>query len=176
MRRAIIALALATGAVPCSAAAQEVFAGLYLHGIDTPMSLQTNENGANFVFGYRFAPLSSLSAIGRPTPYVIGSINTEGDTSFVGGGVGWTIGKGRIYVRPAIGVVMHDGPSERVVSGQHTELGSRILFEPEISVGYRFTDKLTLEVSWIHLSQGQLFNARQNPGLDMTGARLSFRL
>ena len=171
---AAVAAVFPTGA----AAAQEVFAGLYVHEVDTPLSLQVGEGGVDLVAGYRFAPIAALRVIGKPAPYVIASINSSGDTSFAGVGLAWSIGKGPVFVRPAIGIVVHDGPGLRVdpVTRNRTDLGSRVLFEPEIALGYRIGDRVSLEASWMHISQGRLFNGRQNPGIDMVGARLNYRL
>ena len=170
--------ALAASFAPGAACAQEVFAGVYVHEVDTPLSLPVREGGADLALGYRFAPIAALGFIGKPAPYVIASLNSSGDTSFAGAGLGWTIGKGPVYVRPAVGVILHDGPGLRVdpVTGNRTDLGSRVLFEPEIALGYRIDDRLSLEASWMHISQGRLFNGEQNPGIDMVGARLNYRL
>ena len=161
-----------------TAAAQEVFAGIYVHEVDTPFTLRVGEGGADIAVGYRFAPIGALGAIGKPAPYVIASLNSSGDTSFAGVGLSWSIGKGPVYVRPAIGIVVHDGPGLRVnpVTRRRTDLGSRVLFEPEIALGYRIDERVSLEASWMHISQGQLLNGRQNPGIDMIGARLNYRL
>jgi lipid A 3-O-deacylase len=110
---------------------------------------------------------------------VIASVNTQGDTSFVGGGLSWKIGiSGPLYVRPGIGVVVHDGPGYRVDLARHreTDLGSRVLFEPEVALGYQLNDRLAVEASWMHISQGRVFNWDQNPGIDMMGARLNLHL
>ena len=56
-----------------------------------------------------------------------------------------------------------------------TDLGSRILFAPELGVGYQLSERMSLEATWVHLSHGQLFS-RQNPGMDSLGVRLSYRL
>lgn len=175
-----VAAAVAALAVPLiagEAAAQEVFAGIYAHEVDTPLTLRTNETGVDIELGYRLAPIEALRAIGRPAPYLVGSLNTAGDTSFAGAGLSWTLGKGRFYARPALGVVVHDGPSRRVdpVAARRTDLGSRVLFAPELGLGYRVTDKLAVEASWVHISQGRLFNWQQNPGIDMIGTRLVYR-
>jgi lipid A 3-O-deacylase len=172
----VAALVVGGAALPSPASAQEVFAGLFVHEVNTPLSLRTHEDGLDVVLGYRFAPADSLRIVGRPAPYVIASLNTVGDTSFIGGGLGWSLGKGPIYIRPGIGVVLHDGPKQRVEAGEHTELGSRVLFKPEISLGYQLNRKISVEVTWIHVSQGRIFNSRQNPGLDLIGARLNFVL
>lgn len=174
---AVFAATLLAGwAVP--AAAGEVFTGVYVHAVDTPFTLYTGEGGADLELGYRFDPVEALGAIGKPSPYLIGSVNTVGDTSFAGAGLSWKLGKGPVYVRPGVGLVVQDGPSQRIdpATGRHTELGSRVLFEPEIAVGTRLSERLSLEASWVHVSHARLFNAQQNPGIDMMGMRLNWRL
>jgi lipid A 3-O-deacylase len=173
----LIAVLMAMGlALPSPLSAREIFGGLYVHEVNTPLSLRTYEGGADIVLGYRFAPAGALKSVGRPAPYLIAALNTAGDTSFVGAGLGWSVGKGPIYVRPGMGVVIHNGPSQRIEAGEHTELGSRLLFEPEIGLGYRLSSKVAVEVSWVHISQGRILNSRQNPGLDLIGARLNLAL
>ena len=178
MRYPLILTALAAAFVPAAAAAQEAFVGVYDHAVDTPFTFFTGEDGADVAVGYRFAPLEALAFVGKPAPYLIASLNLDGDTSFGGGGLSWTVGSGPLYVRPAVGLVVHDAPGYRVdwVRGQRTDLGSRVLFEPEIAVGYRASERLSLEASWMHISQARLFNWDQNPGIDMIGARVNYRL
>ena len=166
-------------AVPAAtrAWADEVFVGAYAHAVDTPLTLRTDEDGVDFEAGYRFERIAALGFLGKPAPYVIGSLNSEGDTSFAGAGLSWKLGGGRVYARPEIGVVVHDGPRLRIApDGTHTELGSRVLFEPGIGVGVKVSPRLGIEASWTHISQGRLFNWRQNPGIDMWGARLNWKL
>lgn len=178
MHRILTCGALAALFAAAPAAAQEVFAGLNAHEVDTPFTLHTGESGVDLVAGYRFGRVEALGFIGKPQPYVIVSANTAGDTSFAGAGLGWTLGKGPVYVRPAVGLVVHDGPGRRVdpVTRQHTELGSRVLFEPELGIGYRISPRLSVEANWTHVSHARLFNAQQNPGIDMIGARINLRL
>ena len=178
MPRPILLAALASALMTGPAAAQEAFVGAYVHGVDTPFTLRTEESGADLQAGYRFAPQDSLGFIGSPQPYLIASVNPRGDTSIAGGGLGWKLGEGAVYVRPALGVVIHDGPSERYspVDGKRTDLGSRVLFAPEIAVGTRLSQRLSIEASWVHISHARLFNRQQNPGIDMMGLRLNIAL
>lgn len=176
MRLIFLACMACALTLPIPAAAQELFAGVYVHEVDTPLSLQVDESGADIAAGYRFRPVQALKVVGSPQPYVIASLNTAGDTSFAGAGLSWKVGNGPVYVRPAVGLVVHDGPAHRLSRGRHTELGSRVLFEPEIALGYRVNSRVSLEASWMHISQGRLFNKRQNPGIDMLGARVNLRL
>ena len=60
--------ALAT-LVPQAVAAQEIYGGVYAHGVDTPFTLDTQEGGTAIQLGYRFAPVE-LPLIGGPEPYV----------------------------------------------------------------------------------------------------------
>ncbi|VVT05493.1 conserved exported hypothetical protein [Erythrobacter sp. EC-HK427] len=177
MHHRLIPLAvLAIALLPATAGAQEVFGGVYAHGVDTPFTLDTEETGsADIALGVRFGGIAALDFIGSPEPYVVGSLNTAGDTSFAGVGLAWTLGSGPVYVRPGIGLVVHDGPELRVseATGFRTDLGSRVLFEPEIGVGYRLSERVSAEAHWMHISQAQIFDGDQNPGLDMIGLRVN---
>ena len=182
LRRLSFAIALALSLVTEPAAAQEIFGGVYVHGADTPLSLDTGEHGIDLEAGYRFAPSERLAAIGKPSPYLIVSANTAGGTSFVGAGLSWKIGLsgpgGAVYLRPGVGLVVHNAPSYRFdrATRLRTDLGSRVLFEPELAIGTRLTPRLGLEASWVHISHAGLFNRDQNPGLDMVGLRLTYAL
>ena len=178
MPRPALLLAACLLSIPAAPAmAQEVYAGVYAHEVDTPFTLRTDESGVDLQAGFRFAPLASLAAIGKPAPYVIASLNTAGDTSFAGAGLGWKLGAGPVYVRPAVGLVVHDGPSERFApEGRRTDLGSRVLFAPEIGVGARLSPEVSLEASWLHVSHARLFDGDQNPGIDMMGLRIVYAL
>jgi lipid A 3-O-deacylase len=178
LRRLFAATAFLSAALAAPVSAQELFGGVYVHAVDTPFTLDTGEHGTDIEAGYRFDPIEGLSAIGKPAPYVIASLNTAGDTSFAGAGLSWKIGKGPVYVRPGIGLVVNDAPSYRVdpVTGYRTDLGSRVLFEPEIAIGTRITPRLGIEASWVHISHARLFNSEQNPGIDMMGLRLIYKV
>jgi hypothetical protein len=178
MQRQLLAIAAGMAIMtPVGARADDVFVGVYAHAVDTPFTFRTGESGADVQAGYRFERIESLSFLGKPAPYVIASLNSEGDTSFAGAGLSWKLGKGQVYARPEIGVVIHDGPSRRIASdGTHTELGSRVLFEPGLSLGLQVSPRLAVEASWIHISHARLLNSQQNPGIDMIGARLNWTL
>ena len=177
MKSIILMGFVASALFPAAASAQEAFAGAYVHGVDTPLSMDTEQGGADLQIGYRLAPVQALSFIGKPAPYVVASLNTQGDSSFVGAGLSWKVGSGPIYLRPEVGIVLQDGPSHKTAQGgQPVGLGSRVLFQPGLSVGVQVNDRLSIEASWIHLSHGGVCNGRQNPGLDMWGARVNLRL
>jgi len=58
---------------------------------------------------------------------------------------------------------------------EHSLAQNQVLFEPELGIGARISERMTIEASWVHLSHATLFG-RQNPGIDNIGARLNFRL
>ena len=171
----IITCAIAIGflaAVPAHAG--EVFGGLYVHGVDTPLTLGGSpEGGVDVQLGYRGGPIIRGT---RLEPYVFGAVNSKGDTSYAAAGVSWKFGD-RFYVRPGIGLAVHTGSSANFdnPSNDRIEFGSRILFEPELGIGARINDRMTIEASWVHLSHATLFGG-QNPGIDNIGARLNFKL
>jgi lipid A 3-O-deacylase len=164
----------AVSVVPVDAG--EVYGGVYVHAVDTPFTLDTQEGGADLQLGYRFDPILPLARI---EPYVFGSLNTEeGGTDFAGIGLSRKFALGSIYVRPGVGLVVHNAPDVRVnpANGIRTDLGSRVLFAPEIAVGTAVAPRLSVEASWVHISNARLFNSQQNPGIDMIGVRANLRL
>ncbi len=173
MLKAFPLLALAMiAATPAEAA--EIFGGLLAHDIDSPLTKGGLEDGVALELGWRGGRIDALRFIGAPSPYAFASVATSGETHFAAAGLSWRLG-GRLFVRPGIGLAVHTRSSRGVANGFRTDLGSRLLFEPELGIGYRVSDRVTVEASWVHISGGQLFS-RQNPGMDSVGVRLSYRL
>jgi hypothetical protein len=173
MRRAPALLPLLLLAA-APARASELFAGLFAHDVETPLTKGGLEGGADVEIGWRGARIGALGFIGAPSPYLFGSAATGGKTHFAAAGLGWRLG-GRLFVRPGIGLAVHTRSSHGVANGLRADLGSRVLFEPELGLGYQLTARVSLEAAWVHVSHAQLFS-RQNPGMDSIGVRLAFRL
>ena len=170
--RALLLLLVLFAATP--AQASELFGGVFAHDVDSPLTKGGLEEGADLQFGWRGERIRALAAIGSPSPYAFVSIASGGDTHFAAAGLSWRIG-GRLFVRPGIGLAMHSRGTRGVANGLRTDLGSRILFEPELGIGYQVNGRLSVEATWVHLSHAQLLS-RQNPGMDSVGVRLSWRL
>lgn len=162
---------LAAAAIPGTAHAGEVFGGIYVHDVDTPLSIAGIEDGMDVQLGWRG------DRIGRTPlqPFVYGSLNTAGETNYAAAGVSARFG-GQVYVRPGFAVAVHTGSAANFqhFDHDHVDFGSRILFAPEVALGFQMNERVSVEASWVHLSHGQLFG-RQNPGMDNFGARLNFR-
>jgi lipid A 3-O-deacylase len=178
MRGSLCAGALALSLLAGPVQAQEVFGGVYAHAVDTPFTFDTGEGGVDIQAGVRTDPIERLALIGKPSAHLFGSVNTRGDTSFVAAGLSWKVDLGPAYLRPGIGLALHDAPSRRVdpVTRLRTDLGSRVLFEPEMALGTQLSERVSIELSWVHISNARLFDSKQNPGIDMMGVRMNLRL
>jgi len=153
--------------------AGEIFGGVYVHDVDTPLTASGQENGIDLNLGWRGGRIDALRFIGAPSPHVYVLVNTAGNMSFASGGISWQIGK-KYYLRPGIGVAIHNGPDREDVTPQRIWFGSRILFAPELAAGVRLNDRFAIEASWLHFSHAQIFG-RQNPGIDNFGVRAGYR-
>ena len=152
--------------------AGELFGGLYVHDVKLPTDKSGIEGGMDVQLGYRGGDIGHTPL----QPYVFGALNTAGKTSYAAVGLSAKFGHS-IYIRPGLGLAIHTGSAEKFqdLTNNEIDFGSRILFEPELGVGARINDRLSIEASWVHMSHAQLF-ARQNPGIDNLGVRLSLAL
>ena len=174
LRLLLTAAAAASFLAATPAAAGELFGGIAVQDVDGPFNKGGHEDGLALQAGWRGGRIRALAAVGAPSPYVFVSVSTEGGTNLAAAGISWKIGK-KIYFRPGIGVAIHDRSRHVVHGNLRGDLGSRILFEPELGIGVRISDRLSLEASWIHVSHGGLFSP-QNPAMDNVGLRLNYRL
>ena len=156
--------------VTAPAQAGEVFGGVYAHDVKLPTDKSGIEGGADLMLGYRGG------AIGHTPlqPYVFGALNTAGQTSYAAAGLSAKFGRG-IYIRPGLGIAIHNGSAGDFYRTDKIAFGSRVLFEPELAVGAQVNGRLSIEASWVHMSHAQLFG-RENPGIDNLGVRLNLAL
>jgi hypothetical protein len=167
---AAVSAALFTGT---GARAGEVFGGVFVHDVKTGITASGIEDGVDLQIGYRGERFGSSTNQFVPAPYVFVSANSVGDTNFAAAGVSWKFGR-QLYFRPGIGIAVHDGPKRVEPGRDRIDFGSRILFEPEAAVGYQFHEKVSAELSIVHLSHAKLFSS-QNPGIDNIGVRVNYR-
>lgn len=177
MMRAALVLPVLALALPAPAMAQEVFAGVLAHDVRLPTDLSGQENGVELELGWRGRRIAALGFLGRPSLYVRGALAASGGTDFIGAGLSWKVGHGAFYARPALGLAVQTGEMPVFASnGVRQDLGSRIVFEPELAVGYRLAPRVSVEAALVHRSHAGLFNSQQNPGMDSIGLRLNFSL
>lgn len=190
---ALLALISAT-----PAAAADLILGAYAHDVTWIGNLVGSgaagrEGGADIEVGVRSQRLESWTWLGKPQAHAFISANTDGSSNFVAAGFSWAIPMGeRLYFRPGLGLAYTDGkaglppanaqnisPAEtaRRLRLYYTRIdfGSKMLFQPELGFGYRFSPRLAGELSWVHISNGEIFHHGKNQGLDDAGARLIYR-
>ena len=152
------------------AQAGELFGGLYAHDVKLPTDKSGIERGADIELGYRGGRIGHTPL----QPYVFGALNTAGETDYAAVGLSAKLGR-RLYVRPGLGIAVHNGSADKYYRTDRIAFGSRVLFEPELAVGTEINSRLSVEASWVHMSHAQLFG-RQNPGIDNLGVRLNLKL
>ena len=192
--RSTLLMALTVAAMTGAGAARagEVFLGAYAHDVDDGISYGKFEGGAQIVGGARTTALDELKFLGKPRVHLLVGVNTAGDTNYAATGLSWRFHLSeRFYVQPGIGVAIQDGPvnlpspdapgltpEERLkrLTDRRTklDLGSRVLFEPELSIGWKATPRLSVELSWIHMSHAKLAD-NYNPGVGDVGVRFLYR-
>ena len=162
-------------AFPTAAHASEVFAGVYVHDVKLPTDLSGLEGGGDAMVGFRGG------AIARPfgahlQPYVFGALNSAGKTSYAAAGLSARFDLGnKVFIRPGVGLAIHNGSAGRFFRRDRIAFGSRVLFEPELGIGTQLTDKVSFEASWVHMSHATVFSG-ENPGIDNLGFRLNVGL
>ncbi|RRN65001.1 acyloxyacyl hydrolase [Caulobacter sp. 602-1] len=181
------------------AMAGEAFVGVYKHDVTfigkaVGLGAAGREGGADIHLGYRTDKLENLRWLGKPQVHTMVSINTKNTSNFVAAGFDWKVDFGQpggFYLRPGMGLAYTDGKAKlppanapglsdeerarRTYLYYHRiEFGSHVLFEPELALGYQVSDKLSVELSYTHLSNGQIFHQGKNQGLDDAGVRLVY--
>jgi lipid A 3-O-deacylase len=170
-RAAVLCFALiASAAFSVPADAGELFGGVYVHDVKLPTDESGIEGGMDLMLGYRGGALAHTPF----HPYIFGALNTAGQTSYAAIGLSAKFGR-RIFIRPGLGIAIHNGSAGHFFRPDKIAFGSRVLFEPEIGIGTQIDDRLSIEASWVHMSHAQLF-AHENPGIDNLGVRLTLGL
>ena len=185
----IFLAALAVIAIPGAnaQAIESVRLGVMNHNIQvTDGKNADKEGGVNLEGEVRFKSPSFLNSLGSPRPYLMASVNTDGNTSFAAGGLQWDIPLGdRWRIESGFGYAVHDGTvnnpypsgSQAAVdySADHVLLGSRDLFRSSLALTYDLGGSWALQGIYEHLSHGQILGSGRNQGLDEIGVRAVYR-
>jgi hypothetical protein len=161
---------LAAASLPSAAQAGELFGGVYVHDVKTPLDMSGIEGGMDVMLGWRGGRIGATPL----QPYAFGALNTAGETSYAAVGLSAKFGR-QVYIRPGVGIAIHNGSADDFFRTDKIAFGSRVLFEPELGIGARLNDRMSIEASWVHMSHAQLFG-RENPGIDNLGVRLNLAL
>ena len=187
--------------MPLSAMAGEFMVGGFAHdvtfiGKTIGVGVVGPEQGsADIELGYRSDPLKSWTYIWQPQAYGLISVNDKGKTSFASVGLAWKLpitAEKTWYVRPGLGLAYQNkyaslpdfrapGLSQQEqlydasLRQKWVQFGSKILFEPEISLGHQFKSGDAVELSWTHISNGEILAHGENQGMDDLGIRYIHR-
>lgn len=125
-----------------------------------------------------------------PEPFILGSINTGGGTSFGGFGLSWDWQLGRKNkweFESALGYIVHDGaidipfpgvpgnPENLTFSQNNILFGSRDLFRTTFSINRHIGEHWGASFVYEHLSHGQIIGSGRNQGADSIGGRVYYR-
>ncbi len=194
-----VAAAIGTLGFAGPAGAAELMLGAYAHdvaflGTAIGSGAADREKGADIELGIRSDRIEALRWIGAPQVHAFVSVNTNSTSDFVAAGLSWPIKlTNRFYLRPGLGLAYTDGkaglppvnapglaPAEiqrRLKLFQtRIDFGSRMLFEPEIALGAHLGGPWSAELSWVHISNGEIFHHGKNQGLDDAGIRVIYAL
>ena len=170
---ALLFALLMASAGPAQAA--ELFAGLHVHDVKTPLDESGLESGADFSLGIRGGDIAHIWRA-ELQPYVFGALNSAGNTDYAAVGISAKLPLGRaLYIRPGLGIAVQDGSAGKYYRTDRIAFGSRVLAEPELAIGTQLTRRVSVEASWVHMSHAQVFG-KENPGIDNLGVRLNVRL
>lgn len=181
------------------AGAAELMLGAYAHdvaflGAAIGSGAADREKGADIELGIRSDRIEALHWLGAPQAHAFVSVNTNGTSDFVAAGLSWPIRlTDTFYLRPGLGLAYTDGkaglppvnapgltPAEiqrRLdLYNSRIDFGSKMLFEPEIAIGAHLGGPWSAELSWVHISNGEVFHKGKNQGLDDAGVRLIYTL
>lgn len=194
---AVIATPVAAGQ-PLEAQRAEIGIALLDHGVRKPFRSapppgfdlyegEEERGSVDLQFVYRTSPLGFAL---KPRLTARLQVNTAGATSFASLGAEWRqhVLRGRVYGQIGIGLAVHDGyrftpdprapgltPAEAVrrfeIEATRTSFGSRVLFNPNLSLGVRLSERVAMEAAFEHFSHATLFSS-QNPGINNLGLRL----
>lgn len=125
-----------------------------------------------------------------PEPFIVGSVNTAGDTNFGGVGLSWDFQlgrKGNWEFETNFGYIIHDGaidipfpddlgnPANQIFDDENILFGSRDLFRTTFAFNRHLSDRWGVSVVYEHLSHGQILGSGRNQGSDSIGGRVYYR-
>lgn len=188
MKTVFLALAAAALVAPAaSAQIDSVRLGVMKHNICVSDCKNADkESGVNINGELRFASPDWLGWAASPHPYVMASVNTDGNTSYGGVGLEWDWHFAPSWhLEPGFGYVIHDGsvnnpfangtPEAAAFAEDHVLLGSKDLFRSSLALTWDVSETWAVQGIYEHLSHGQILAKGRNQGMDEVGVRVVWR-
>lgn len=169
------------------AGVDEVYLGVMQNNICVIDCKNANkEDGPNVEFQVSFDSPSWLGWAGSPQPFVVGSLNVAGETSFGGVGLEWRWDfADKWALEPSVGYIIHDGevsnpfpngsPEAAQFADEHVLFGSEDLFRTSLALTRDFEGPWEGQIIFEHLSHGQILGHGRNQGLDSIGIRIGYQ-
>lgn len=147
--------------------------GLLVHDIGGLWSHMRAEGGADMNAEVVFSKPRWTLWGGAILPNFGLSINSQGDTSKIYGGVVWEfLFSNGFFFNIGTGLAVHNGQLESDDTNKK-QLGSRILFREPIEFGITFCERHRISIMFDHISNAYL--ASPNEGLDTLGVRYGYQ-
>ena len=148
-------------------------AGALAHDVDDLWSGTRKEGGVDLNAEIIFSRPSFSLRSGNVRPNLGASINTQGDTSKLYGGILWELEmKSGIFLNLGIGAAVHNGDLDTNQEDKKS-LGTRVLFRIPIEIGYSLSEHHQISILFDHVSNAFLVDP--NEGLDTLGLRYGYR-
>ncbi|MHB2169460.1 acyloxyacyl hydrolase [Alsobacter sp. R-9] len=159
-------------AAPAAWPSYEVRLGVFAHDPWSPESGSVDINGEVLTPRLFSLPNPSFNAL-APRLHAGATVNTAGKTSSAYAGFTWTVDVvAGFFVEASLGGAVHNGKTGDVIYPDWNALGCSPLFRESASIGYRFTEKLSVMATVEHLSNAG--TCSQNRGLTNAGLRLGY--
>jgi hypothetical protein len=150
-----------------------VRAGLLAHDVDNLWSGTRKEGGVDLNTEIIFSRPSFPFLSGNVRPNLGLSINTQGDTSKLYGGILWELEtKSGLFVDLGVGIAVHNGELDTNKEDKKS-LGSRVLLRIPFEIGSLIAEHYEISILFDHISNAYL--ADPNEGLDTLGLRFGYR-
>ena len=147
--------------------------GVLKHDVDDLWSGTRKEGGVDLNAEIIFNRPSFSLLSGNVRPNLGASINTQGDTSKLYGGILWELAmKSGIFLNLGIGAAVHNGELDTSQEDKKS-LGTRVLFRIPIEIGYSLSEHHQISILFDHVSNAFLVDP--NEGLDTLGLRYGYR-
>lgn len=150
----------------------ELRLGVFAHDPWSPERGSVDVN-AEALFAKPFDFSDQLASAFVPRPHIGATFNTRGDTSHAYVGLAWTFSlTERIFLEGALGGALNNGVAGPVTPVGRSAMGCHLGFREAASLGYRFTDAISLMATVEHISNAGACS--DNRGLTNVGMRLGY--
>jgi lipid A 3-O-deacylase len=152
----------------------EVRLGAFYHQLNDTAGERGADINMEILFGKLGAPRGDylLDYFLRPRVHIGASINTNGDTSQVYGGLTWDMPLiDRFFLETSFGGSLNDGYTDREAG--HTALGCHENFRESASLGYHLSERWDVLATVDHMSNAGL--CEFNAGITDAGLRFGYK-